>query len=286
VIEARKPSAAAAPEDILISGRLSLWARMRVVGAMLTRDLYVLSRSWKYVVLRVAMQPLLFIFIFARVFPLVGQGIGGAAGSTNFSTLLVPGTLAMTVFLNGIQAVTIPLISDLGTTHEIEDRVLAPLPLRWIVGEKIAEGAVEGCISGLIVIPCAVLIPSTRIDLDITWYAAVPAVLLVALTGSAFGLYLGVRVPIAQVQAMFSILILPITFLGATYYPWVSLTHAEWLKWTIVANPLVYANETLRGFIAPSIPHMSEWVSLPVLFIFFMAFSAAGAKGIRNRLVM
>jgi ABC-2 type transport system permease protein len=85
---------------------------------------------------------------------------------------------------------------------------------------------------------------------------------------------------------MFAILILPITFLGATYYPWVSLTRAEWLKWAIVVNPLVYANETLRGFIAPSIPHMPEWVSLPALGLFFIAFSAAGANGIRKRLVM
>jgi ABC-2 type transport system permease protein len=285
VIEAPGPSAAAVPYDILIAGGLDVWARIRVFGAMLTRDLYVLRHSWKYVLLRVVMQPLLFIFIFARVFPLVGQGIGGVAGSSNFSTLLVPGTLAMTVFLNGIQAVTIPLISDLGMTHEIEDRVLAPLPLGWIVGEKIVGGAIEGCVSGLIVIPCAVFIPSTRIDLNITWYAAVPAVLLVALTGSALGLYLGVRVPIAQVQTMFAILILPITFLGATYYPWLSLTRAEWLKWAIVVNPLVYANETLRGFIAPSIPHMPEWVSLPVLGLFFIVFSAAGANGIRKRLV-
>jgi ABC-2 type transport system permease protein len=285
VIETRKTSAVAVPEDLLIAGRLDSWARMRVVGAMLTRDLYVLGQSWKYVVLRVVMQPLLFIFVFARVFPLVGQGVGGSAGSSSFSTLLVPGTVAMTVFLNGIQAVTIPLISDLGMTHEIEDRVLAPLPLGWIVGQKVAAGAIEGCVSGLIVIPCAILIPATRIDLDVTWYAAVPAVLLVALTGSAFGLYLGVRVPIAQVQTMFAVLILPITFLGATYYPWVSLIHADWLKWAIVVNPLLYANETLRGFIAPSIPHISEWVSLPVLGLFFIAFSAAGANGLRKRLV-
>lgn len=283
MIEELEPSVA--PGDLLISGGLDFRVRMRIVGAMLARDLYVLNRSWRYVVLRVVMQPLLFIFTFAYVFPLVGQGIGGAAGSSRFSTLLVPGTLAITIFLNGIQAVTIPLISDLGMTHEIEDRVLSPLSLRWVVGTKIAEGAIEGCISGLFVLPCAILIPSTRINLDITWYAAVPAAVLVALTGSAFGLFLGVRIPPNQVQAMFAVLILPITFLGATYYPWASLTHVEWLKWTIIVNPLLYANEVLRGLVAPSIPHMSEWASIPILLAFFILFCILGMKGIRKRLI-
>lgn len=280
------PSAVTLPEDLLISGRLDLWARTRAAGSMLTRDLYVLSRSWKYVALRVVMQPLLFIFIFARIFPLIGEGVGGVAGSSTFSTLLVPGTIAMAIFLNGIQAVTIPLITDLGMTRETEDRLLSPLPLRWVVGEKIVEGAIEGCISGLFVIPCTVLIPATRIDLDITWFAAVPAAVLVALTGAAFGLYLGVRVSVNQVQAMFALLILPITFLGATYYPWSSLSRAEWLKWTIIVNPLVYANEALRGFVAPSIPHMHEWISIPALGFLLAVFSVLGARGLRKRLIM
>lgn len=283
MIEERAPSVV--PGELLLSGGPGIWVRMRIVGSMLARDLYVLNRSWPYVVLRVVMQPLLFIFTFAYVFPLVGQGIGGVAGSTHFSTLLVPGTLAITIFLNGIQAVTIPLITDLGVTHEIEDRVLSPLTLPWVVGTKLAEGAIEGCISGLFVLPCAILIPSTGINLDITWYAAVPAVVLVALAGSSFGLFLGVRVPPNQVQAMFAVLILPITFLGATYYPWASLTHVEWLKWTIIVNPLLYANEALRGFIAPSIPHMSEWASVPILIGFFATFCILGTKGIKKRLI-
>jgi ABC-2 type transport system permease protein len=279
----REPATASG--DFVASGELDIRARLAIVRSLLTRDLYVLSRSWRFVVLRVVMQPLLFIFIFAYVFPLVGQGIGGAAGSSHFSTLLVPGTLAMAIFLNGVQAVTIPLIGDLGVTQEIEDRVLSPVPLSWVIGTKIVEGAIEGCISGLFVLPCAILIPSTRIDLNICWYAAIPAVLLVALAGSAFGLFLGVRVPASQVQAMFAVLILPITFLGATYYPWASLSRIEWLKWTIIINPLLYANEILRGFIAPNIAHMPEWVAIPALTLYLAVFCALGTRGMRKRLV-
>jgi ABC-2 type transport system permease protein len=286
VIEAHRPSDKTTAEALLISGGLGFGARVRVVLSMLTRDLYVLGRSWRYVALRVVMQPLLFIFIFAYVFPLVGQGIGGAAGSTYFSTLLVPGTLAMTMFLNGIQAVTIPLINDLGMTREIEDRILSPLPLSWVVGEKIAEGAIEACVSGLIVIPCAILIPSTNINLDVTWYVAIPCAVLVALVGSAFGLFLGVRIRPSQLQAMFAVLILPISFLGATYYPWESLSHVEWLKWLVVVNPLVFANEALRASIAPSIPHMTESISIPILAAFGIAFAINGIRGLKKRLVL
>lgn len=286
MIQAHRISTKAPSEASLISGSLGFGARVRVVLSMLERDLYVLSRSWKYVVLRVAMQPLMFIFIFAYIFPLVGQGIGGTAGSTRFSTLLVPGTLAMTMFLNGIQAVTIPLINDLGMTREIEDRILSPLPLTWIVGEKIVEGATEACISGLVVIPCAILIPSTSIHLDISWYAAIPSAVLVALVGSAFGLFLGVRVRPSQLQAMFALLILPISFLGATYYPWESLSHVPWLKWAMVVNPLVFANEALRASISPGIPHMAESISVPILASFGIAFSVAGMRGLKKRLVL
>jgi ABC-2 type transport system permease protein len=110
--------------------------------------------------------------------------------------------------------------------------------------------------------------------------------MLVALVGSAFGLFLGVRVPASQLQTLFSTLVLPITFLGATYYPWESLGHVEWLKWAMVVNPLVYANETLRACIAPSIPHMNESISVPILALYGIAFSITGMKGLKKRLVL
>ena len=40
----------------------------------------------------------------------------------------------------GIQAVALPLVQEFGFTREIEDRVLAPLPVELVAFEKVVPG--------------------------------------------------------------------------------------------------------------------------------------------------
>ena len=89
------------------------------------------------------MQPLLFVFVFAYVFPKIGQGFHGGANGVAFSTILVPGLIAVAINFQGIQAVALPLVQEFSISREIEDRVLAPVPV-WVVGfEKIFAGAMQ-----------------------------------------------------------------------------------------------------------------------------------------------
>ena len=46
--------------------------------------------------------------------------------------------------LPGVQAVALPLVQDFGYTREIEDRVLAPMPVWAVAAEKVASGAIAG----------------------------------------------------------------------------------------------------------------------------------------------
>ena len=55
---------------------------------------------------------------------------------------------------------------------------------------------------------------------------------------AALGLTIGTRVEPRQVPLIFSLLVIPMTFLGAVYYPWQSLTPLPWLKWAVLVNPL------------------------------------------------
>lgn len=55
---------------------------------------------------------------------------------------------------------------------------------------------------------------------------------------------------------MFSIIVIPVTFLGATYYPWAQLDPIPWLKWAVLLNPLVYMSEAFRTALTPQFPHM------------------------------
>src|SRR5262249_29152513 len=94
-------------------------------AALLVRDVVVLSKNLKTFIPRTLIQPFLLVFVFPYVFPRIGNGPTGAAGSA-FATTLVAGVLGLSIMFQGIQAVSLPLVQEFGYTREIEDRVLAP----------------------------------------------------------------------------------------------------------------------------------------------------------------
>ena len=73
---------------------------------------------------------------------------------------------------------------------------------------------------------------------------------------AALGLTIGTRVEPRQVPLIFSLLVIPMTFLGAVYYPWKSLTPLPWLKWSVLVNPLIYVSEGMRLSLTNGVPHM------------------------------
>src|SRR5262249_17616714 len=204
---------------------------LHAFGALLLRDLAVLRKEVGMFLGRTIMQPLLLIFVFAYVFPKIGQGIGGVRGQAEFSTLLVGGVIASTLIFQGVQAVALPLVQDFGYTREIEDRVLAPVPVWAVAVEKVASGAIQGIIAALVVFPLAAVIPAPKVPLDGHWFFLVPLLPLSAVMSASLGLTIGTRVEPRQVPLIFSLLVIPMTFLGAVYYPWQSLTPLPWLKW-------------------------------------------------------
>lgn len=253
--------------------------------ALLLRDLTVLRKFTGTFVLRTVMQPLLFVFVFTYVFPKIGQGVGDPGGTTDFSSLLVPGVVAIACFFQGIQAVTLPLVTEIGYTREIEDRVMAPLPVWALAVEKVVSGALQGIVAAAVVFPLAVFIPATSVHLDVNWPLLLTATPLAALTGASLGLTIGTKVQPSQVALMFSIIVIPITFLGASYYPWARLAAIPWLKWAVLANPLVYMSEAFRAALAPQFPHMA----LPAIYAGMVAFTVAltlvGIQGFRRRVL-
>jgi ABC-2 type transport system permease protein len=231
-------------------------ASLSAFKAMLLRDVAVLRSNPYSFIIRTVMQPLLFVFVFTYVFPKIGQGIGGARGQATFSSLLVPGVVAIACIFQGIQAVMIPLVQDFGYTREIEDRVMAPLPEWGVALEKVVAGALQGLLAAAIVFPLAIFIPATPVHLNISWPELLTFLPLATLLGASLGLAIGTRVKPQQVTLVFSVVIIPVTFLGATYYPWVSLDPISWLKWAVLINPLVYMSEAFRAALTPQLPHM------------------------------
>ena len=239
--------------------------------ALLLRDVRVLRKNIVQFIVRTVMQPLGFTFVFAYVLPKTGQGFSGGRGAT-FSTILVPGLIAVAIIFQGIQAVALPLVQEFSFTKEIEDRVLAPMSVNLVGFGKVVNGAVQAMLAALVVFPIVLLVhakgeaPSVHIGN----YALFALVLVVAaFLGASFGLLIGTSFAPQQVPLIFSIIVLPLTLLGCIYYPWARLSAIPWLKWAVLVNPLVYMSEAMRAALTPSLPHMR----VPVVVVAMLAFT-------------
>jgi ABC-2 type transport system permease protein len=258
--------------------------------ALVLRDLTVLRKNLKEFIPRTVMQPFLLVFVFTYVFPKIGQGIGGGRGSATFSTLLVAGVVALAIVFQGIQSVALPLVQEFGYTKEIEDRVLAPLPVSWVAVEKIVAGAIQGLVAALVVFPVAALVPATPVHLHVNWPVLLTLTPLACLTSGALGLTFGTRFDPRTVPMLFGIVVLPLTFLGAIYYPWAALGPVKafgvsWLKDLVLLNPLVYMSEGFRAALTKGVPHMSLGAIYGVLAGFAVALTWLGIKGFRQRVI-
>ncbi len=261
-------------------------ASLAAFWALLARDLRVLQKTIVVFAIRTIMQPLLLVFVFTYVFPKIGQGIGGSSASeSNFSTLLMAGVVATAMIFQGVQVVALPLVQEFGYTGEIEDRVMAPMPVWGVALEKIVAGAVQALIAGLVVFPLAAVIPATPVHLHIHWLFLLTIAPIAAVLSASLGLTLGTRVKPQQVPLLFAIVILPITFLGAVYYPWASLAPIRWLQVLVLVNPLVYMCEGFRLSLTSGIEHMPIWAIYLGLIGFTVLLAWVGIEGLRRRVL-
>ena len=162
---------------------------------------------------------------------------------------------------------------------------MAPLPVWGVAAEKLSAGAIQGLVAALIVFPLAAIIPVTPVHLEVQWLKLLTLLPLAAITGSSLGLVIGTRVNPRQVPLLFGLVIIPMTFLGATYYPWASLTPIPWLKAVVLVNPLVYMSEGMRVSLTPYIPHMAYWGIYGGLILFAVGLSALGIQGFSKRVL-
>jgi ABC-2 type transport system permease protein len=256
--------------------------------AMLTRDIRVLRRQLGQFLTRTIMQPLLFVFVFAYVFPKIGQGFRGGTSGASFTTVLVPGLIAVAINFQGIQAVALPLVQEFSYSKEIEDRVLSPVPV-WLVGlEKIVAGAIQSMIAAAIVFPIVYLVhakgaaPKVHVH---DWPLFLVAIVFASFLASALGLFIGTVIDPRKVTLLFSVVVLPITFLGCVYYPWATLSPLPWLQYLVLLNPLVYMTEGLRASLTPQLPHMAVWASLLALIGGSIALSLVSLRTFTRRVV-
>jgi ABC-2 type transport system permease protein len=249
---------------------------LRTFNAVLGRDVFVTGRELPSFLAQVLIQPLFTLFIFGKVLTQIGFVQG------NFTEVLLPGVVALNGFLGALQNTTLPLVMDFSWTREIEDRLLAPMPIDLVAVEKIVFGALRGLLASVLMIPVGFLI------LGVSWpLSSLPLVLLVlilgSLAGAAIGMVIGTSVPPRRIDIMFAVILTPLMFTGATQFPWPSLDSLRWFQVICALNPLTYASEAMRAVLLPNGPHITLWVSLLVLVASILLFGALGVRGFRRR---
>jgi ABC-2 type transport system permease protein len=243
--------------------------------AILRRDILVIEREIIAFLAQVLLEPLFFLFIFGKVLP----GIGVVEQS--FAPILLPGIVALTIVTTALQGVSLPLVLDLGYAGEIEDRLLAPLPISLVAIEKVIFSAISALIAGAVIFPLAFWILGSGYHVRTDAIGSIIGIMiLTALAGASLGLALGTLVKPEQIGMMFSLIFTPLIFTGCTYYPWGALEAIKWFQVITLFNPLTYASEGLRYAMVPSFHGQSTptldigWVLLGlsitcVVFLFF-----------------
>jgi ABC-2 type transport system permease protein len=268
-------------------------ASWTALGALMLRDVVVLRKHlWEFV-LRTIIQPFLLCFVFLYVFPKIGQGVGGQtpAEQSAFATILVPGVVGISVMFQGVQSIALAMAQEFGFTREIEDRVQAPCPIWLVAMAKVLSGAAQGLLSAIIVLPMASVVhaPGVHAHLSLHWWIIVTFVPLACVAMAGLGLLLGTSFEPRNIGLMFGFIILPITFLGGTYYPWNKLSAVtvdgwHWLQTIVLLNPLIYVNEGMRAAFTEA-PHMHLYVIYPAVIAFGALFLTLGLRNFRRRVL-
>jgi ABC-2 type transport system permease protein len=255
-------------------------AQVIAFKAMCWRDLWVIARhDLAGFLAQSLLQPLFYLFIFGRVLPDIG------VATEAYGAQLLPGILALTLFLTALQNTALPLVIDFSFTKEIEDRLLAPLPA-WALGvQKMMMASLRGFVAAVAIIPVAAVVLPGGVDVaDVSWPAFLVLLLVGPLAGAAVGLLLATAVVPQKINVVFAVTLTPLLFTGATFYPWQALGGLQWFQIITLVNPLTYLSEGLRGALTTGPALGGGWVSLG-LATATGAFGALGVRGFTRRAI-
>jgi len=282
-------------EDISVApAHSTATASRQALHGLVLRDLVVLRKNLIEFIIRTLVQPFLLCFVFLYVFPKIGQGIGGGGGAgaeSDFATVLVPGVVGISIMFQGVQSIALTMAQEFGFTREIEDRVQAPCPIWLVAYSKVLSATIQGLLSAAIVLPIASVVHAEGVEAHLAfhWWIIVTLVPLACVAMAGLGLVLGTSFEPRNIGLMFGFVVLPITFLGGTYYQWTRLAPVKvggwhWLQTVVLVNPLIYVNEGMRAAFTNA-THMHLYIIYPVLIGFAAVFLALGLRNFRRRVL-
>jgi ABC-2 type transport system permease protein len=250
--------------------------------ALLQRDLLVARRNAIPLLVATLTQPILVILVFGNLLPrmeLVARGYG---------TIMLPGLMAITMMMAGVQGVLMPLVQDLSGSREVDERLLAPITVRGVAFERIVAGALHAGVAGLVALPAMMILMYEVGGVHVRpgWTILLPLAAVCGLLSAAFGLTLGTHVQPRFSGLLFAVVLGPMMLFGCAYYPWASLQALGPVRYLFLLNPLTFMSEAMRLAVTPAASHMA----LPLLFaglaIYFALFAFLGARSFARRTIL
>lgn len=246
---------------------------MRVFTTMIYREIKRFIRS-KARVIGSLLNPLIWLIFF-------GKGWAGAFnfpgasmifGGVDYMTFMVPGIVAMTVFNMGfMQGITLIWDRQFGFLKEL---LVAPASrVEAIIGRSVG-GALMAMIQGTIILALSFLI----VD-GLKLSGVIPTLMMAFLVGvavSGLGMAIGMRMTSMEgFQIIITMLMLPMTFLSGAFFPISSMPN--WMQFLAKLNPLTYAVDGARYYLAgiePTFSIATDWTVLTVLAVIFVGIAA------------
>jgi len=236
---------------------------------ILWADLAALRRRWPRYLITTIISPLLYLVAFGW-----GLGRGINLNGTSYLEFVVPGIIALTAMTTSFNGAGTRLNVDRLYFKSFDECLMAPIKLHSLLLGKAMIGVVRGLLSSVAFMIVALLIaPSIHVG---------PMFLLgLLLTCLAFS-FLGVLAALLarsheDMGTFGSIILLPMTFLGGTFFSLSQVPTA--LKYALYVLPLTHSSLFLR---AAALQQPLPWGSFLVLLAFFAAFLIGGMVVLRK----
>lgn len=239
----------------------------------LRRDIMVTFREFVPFLLQVLVSPFSILLVFGRALP----GMGTV--QQIYPAVFLPGVVAFTIFIASLLGITLTLMLDLDYAREIDDRLLAPMPVGLIAIEKVIFSSLRSLVAGGLIFLLAywVLGSGYQVRTD-ALFPLIGVMVLYALSSSAFGLVIGAALPADKMYMLFSLVLSATMYTGCVYFAWASMSSIRAFQVITLFNPLTYAAEGLRYAMVPAVngqafatlPFGWDLVGLTVSFLVFL----------------
>ena len=224
---------------------------MNFIMALLYRHLTVARSDAKLILIRVLVQPAVYLFVFGHV---IGRLMPTSQGG--YGSIMAPGIVAIAV-------VSAPFVTLGGYIlagcffRTLEEWLLSPVSLRTVMAAMLTCGLYSSVVNSMMVVGLIWLI-----------MGLVPQNLpLLFLVLGCGGLLFSLIIMIVLLaperpdkgQEIVTLLMMLMAFFGCTFYSYDMLETP--FRWLALLLPTTYISEGLRAAYAPDIPHLDlSWV--------------------------